>query len=250
MVTDEGRTADNPQERQNLELAGFTPCYNRTFCDFMIAPEIAEQAADAGGSFTCPNCGMSYNLLARVGNYPGAKGGGGTIAGVKMGDQGQIAEDLVENMKVIPGYGPITWWHPGGSTMNSPLDGAVAEWGVEVKAINADAKNLRFIPGRDHEKAAKAAQAVSMGLKGVLGLLVLLNYRTSLADVYAMEMPNDPWVTKTGYQVRGPIAFRHHNAVHLVAELPFNNPLMNPHDPSPEVAQPTAGATLTDDIPF
>lgn len=250
MVTEEGQTAaPGSQDEQNLRLAGYEKCHMQ-LCDFWIKPEIAQVVDQSGGLFTCPRCHQTYNLIARVGNAPTQfTPGGKTIAGITLAEQGDIAEDLVRGLGALPGYGPFVWWHEGGARAPSPLDGATAEWGVEVKAVNADAKNLRFIPGRVHEKQTKIDQAATMGLRGILGVLVLLNYRSSLADIYVMEMPLEPWTTQRGRAAQGPVAFRHHNGTHLVAEVPFDNPLTDPTKDAPVVPEPIA-PSITDDIPF
>jgi hypothetical protein len=168
--------------------------------------------------------------------------GGATRIGLSLQEQAQIGEDTVEHLGSLPGYGSIVWWHPGGATVPSPLDGATKEWGIEVKTIGYDATNHRFIPGRTSEKDAKNSQAEEMGLKGVLGILVLLNYRTSEADIYVKEMPLTPWQNSTGREIRGVAAFRSGTGQHLLEKVKFNNPFMNPLSGAPTVAK--------DDPPF
>lgn len=158
--------------------------------------------------------------------------GGGTRIGLKPSEQGDIGEALVKDMGELPGYGKILWVHPGTSVSPSPLDMATADWGIEVKTLGYDAVHHRFIPGRPKEKADKNAMAIARGLKGVLGVLVLLNYRSGLADIYVREFPVDP---ATG---KGIGTFRSGLSQHLVAEVPFHNTLMDPSHPDPHVVTP------------
>jgi hypothetical protein len=150
-----------------------------------------------------------------------------------MKDQAQIGEDLIEHIGDLPGYGPITWWHPGGSLSNSPLDGATREWGIEVKTIGYDSLHHRFIPGRQKERDDKNQQSREMGLKGVLGVLVLLDYRRDVADIYVKEMPLEPWQAGNGQTYQGVSTFRKNTAQKLVAEVPFKNPYKDPDSPTP-----------------
>jgi hypothetical protein len=239
LTPDDGLVARTPEEAQTLQGAGYQKCYGSFAgsrqglpCDFHISPEAQSHVADKGGYFTCPRCQQSHDLLhdlpwhgVQEADYdPGAyAAGGGTRIGLGMKEQAQIGEDLVEQLGELPGYGKITWVHPGGAIASSPLDMATNEWGIEVKTLGYDATHHRFIPGRPKEKADKDAMAAARGYKGVLGLLVLLNYRTGKADIYAREFPLE----------RGVGAFRSVNAQRLIAEVPFNNPFMDPAHPAP-----------------
>jgi hypothetical protein len=62
----------------------------------------------------------------------------------------------------------------------------------------------------------------------------MLDYRKSVADIYLMEMPLDPWVTQGGLNVQGPVSYRTHNGQHLIAEIPFDNPFLNPRSDEPQ----------------
>lgn len=260
LTPDDGLTAKTPEEAQTLQSAGYQQCYGTLqkkgagACDFHIAPEAQAHVADKGGYYTCPRCYQSHDLMHDLPWHgvpeeqwgdEGFSAGGGTRIGLSLKDQSQIGEDLVQQLGEseagLPGYGRVTWVHPGGSISQSPLDMATAEWGIEVKTLGYDAIHHRFIPGRPKEKADKNAMALAKGLKGVLGILVLLNYRTGLADIYAREYPVDP---ATGAGVG---AFRSSNAQHLLAEVPFNNPFMEPDHPAPTSNNPQA---QEDEIPF
>lgn len=235
---------------QKMRTEGWQKCPNPS-CDFWIDPQALARVSNSSGYFTCPKCHHSYDLLEELPwhgpehdyNEPFAAGGG-TRIGIPMQDQAQIGENLIEHMGELPGYGPITWWHPGGALSNSPLDGAVKDWGIEVKTIGYDALHHRFIPGREKEKADKNQQAAEMGLKGVLGVLVLLDYRRDVADIYVKEMPLEPWTNGRGMVIQGVAAFRKNSAQRLVAEVPFQNPYKDPNNPAP------ATYTESEPMPF
>ena len=266
----EGQIAQTPEQASQLEHQGYTKCHNQ-LCDWWISPLAAQQVAETGGQYTCPRCNLRYDLNTVVGAYlsenPTAFAPGGTtIAGIVPSEQGQIGEDLVEKLGSIPGYGPITWWHPGGAASPSPLDGACSgpggtTWGIEVKAVNWDAKNLRFLPGGPKYKAMKNAHAEREGWAGILGILVMLNYRNGKADMYLREyaLGENPAVggiatsPGSGWKMTGIGAFRHDapGVVKFLAEVPFENPLVDPKSPTPNVyGQGTTPVEQHDDIPF
>jgi hypothetical protein len=171
--------------------------------------------------------------------------GGGTRIGLSMVEQSQIGEDLIAKAG-LPGYGPIIWWHPGGASGASPLDGTTKDWGIEVKTLSFDAEHHRFIPGTTVERASKNQAAGELGLKGVLGVLVLLNFRTSMASIYVKEMPLETWHNAQGRSFNGVATFRSNAGQRLLEEVPFKNPFMNPHHqgPTPPQQQPE------EDLPF
>lgn len=271
LTRDDGVVQQTDAEVPQLEAAGYHRCYTNNWkkragiwipCPFWLSPEAVEATKDkAGGYYTCPVCQRSYDLLSELpwhGVAPDEAesnqredqqahnwaAGGGTRIGLKMDAQAQIGEDLVEQMGEIPGYGPITWWHKGGAATNSPLDGATEDWGVEVKTIGYDATHHRFVPGRPAEKNEKNAHAERLGKKGVLGVLVLLDYRRSVADIFVKPMPlGDRDVG--GQTLNGVSSFRSSSGEHLVKEVPFRNPLMDPQDPAPHVE--TGHSAFTDE---
>lgn len=265
----DGVVARTPQEAAQLASAGYLHCYGkrpqtRGPCDFYISPQAVESVRDQmGGYYTCPRCRMSFDIMEDMpwhgvpedegpgyGTPGGFQAGGGTRIGLPMKDQAQIGEDLVQGLKTIPGYGDIVWWHGGGALAHSPLDGATKDWGIEVKTLGYDATHHRFIPGRTNERNGKNEAAQKMGLKGVLGILVMLDYRRSVADIYAKEMPLQPWTTARGRLMPGGVAtFRSSDSMaqRLVAEVPFKNPLTNPHDPSPVSASSFSSGSAFDE---
>jgi hypothetical protein len=274
----DGIVASSDQEATQAVQAGYQKCATMrrtsrggkdygTPCPFYLSPSAQSMVTNNGGYYTCPVCYHSHDLLhtmpwhgadpelaEQAAEYDREKlgyftAGGGTRIGLPMDVQASIGENLVRNLPELPGYGPVTWWHEGGSTGNSPLDGATAEWGIEVKTIGYDAEHHRYIPGGRRRRAdgstldeigEKNQMAHEMGKKGILGVLVLLDY-------------NDQ-----GGIAKGTKAFRSNQGMHLIKEIPFRNPLMDPHDPSPVVnrsgngdsAFAGQGTPVEDEIPF
>lgn len=240
--TDQGHPATDFRQIHQLQQQGWMKCPNPK-CNFFISPQAQSSVKASSGYFTCPKCHQSYDLMNEL-PWHGPEGaedsfaqefsaGGGTRIGIPMRDQAQIGENLVGSMKDVPGYGPITWWHPGGSVANSPLDGAVKDWGIEVKTLGYDSLHHRFIPGNTKERGDKNEMAKQMGLKGVLGILVLLDYRRDVADIYGKEMPLGAWEYQPGRSTQGVSTFRKNTAQKLLAEVPFDNPYKDPAHPAP-----------------
>ncbi len=199
LTNEHGTRPSTPEEAEQLEGAGYQKCYNGK-CDFYVSPEAQAEVQDHPdqGYYTCPKCQRSYDMMSHLpwhgapeegGNFEyampynpergfGYEPGGGTRIGLNMEEQAQIGEDLVKEHG-LPGYGPLIWWHEGGAGAHSPLDGTTKDWGVEVKTIGFDATHHRFVPGSPAERGDKNAAASEMKLQGVLGVLVMLNYRTS-----------------------------------------------------------------------
>lgn len=231
---------------RSLKDKGYWQCPGKTpngrQCDFWLSPSGKHKVESHNGYFTCPHCHRTYDLLEELPFHGVTDGqfepGGSTRIGIPLADQGQIGENIVAEMGEIPGYGPIVWWHPGGANSNAPLDGATKDWGIEVKTINYDAIHHRFNPGGEgptsrHNIEAKNREAERMGLKGILGILVLLDYRRDKADIYVKEMPLEPWEFQKGRTTRGVSYWRKHTGMKLAEEVPFKNPFKDPHSPVP-----------------
>lgn len=245
-----GQLASSIAEVQALQMAGFYPCRNQA-CNYFFHPyshEIAEN-----GDTECPGCQKHYNMnhvnpfsrfdqsdnreedprTRHVIETPNGQlaynVGGGTIAGLSLAEQGNLAEDIVERIGDLPGYGPITGRH---STYQSPVDLYCGDWAIEVKSVNADGKHLRFWPGSQRDRTSRNQRAEAEGFKGILGVLVVLNYRTSQADVYAREMPFKD-LRVNGQIKRGLYAYRAHTGTPVATHVPFDNPLLQPHGSKP-----------------
>lgn len=250
---DNGARGYSPEEAEELAKSGYEKCY-KPGCNFFLSPETQQEVHDHpdAGYYTCPKCKTSWDTMSHL-PWHGApedylepfSAGGGTRIGLSMEEQAQIGEDLIAQHG-LPGYGPIVWWHPGGSGAHSPLDGTTHEWGIEVKTLGFDAEHHRFVPGRPRERELKNAAAAEMGLKGVLGVLVMLNYRTSMASVYVKEMPLGTWHNSQGQALQGVSTFRSNAGQRLLEEIPFRNPFLNPHNNAPHSPQQLTG----DDLPF
>lgn len=225
---------------QQLHAAGWMDCPR---ChQFWMDPQTKAQVEAQGGYFTCPKCRLTTDLMNNLpwhgvqeeDYYPRGNTGGGTAIGLPMEDVGQIGENIVLQMREIPGYGPITWWHPGGAGSPSPLDGACGDWGIEVKTVTYDSASHYWHPGSGKEIEDKSAQAAQMGFKGILGVMVLLNFRDDKADVYVKELPLTPWRDAAGVQRPGGAAKWHkRTGVKVASGIPFESPYKNPHNPAP-----------------
>lgn len=270
LQNEHGARAHSPEEAEELERSGYDKCY-KPDCNFYLSPEAQTEVRDHpdAGYYTCPKCKTTWDIMSEL-PWHGAPDvekehnrrqfeqeryepwgrelgnfipGGTTRIGLPLAEQAQIGEDLIEKHG-LPGYGPILWWHPGGATAKSPLDGTTKDWGIEVKTLSFDAEHHRFIPGSMVEKSAKNAAAAELKLKGVLGVLVLLNFRTSMASVYVKEMPLETWHNSIGRPINGVAAFRSNAGQKLLEELPFKNPFSNPHSNVPYPAQQRPEADL------
>lgn len=254
-----------PATPQQLHAAGWMDCPR---ChNFWLSPENKAKVESAGGYFTCPKCRMTTDLLHNLpwhgvtepDHYPKGNTGGGTAIGLPMADVGQIAENIVHKMGEIPGYGPIVWWHPGQAAANAPLDAATAEWGIEIKAIVYDSASHFWHPGSGTEVAAKNEAARQMGLQGVLGIAVVLNFRNDTADVYVKPMPLEPWANSQGTSLSGAVKWHKRTGQKIASNVPFDSPYKDPDNPAPgpysmedyyQRPQPAATPAPAGNMPF
>ncbi len=210
-------------ERKQLRGVGFTPCINPA-CAYMHAPGLYEQ--------NCPKCETGpEHLYDVIGDSLFESPGGSTRVGLSMKAQGDLGEELVKSLGELPGYGPITWWS---EEYTSPLDGACGEWGIEVKSANVDNAAVQFNIGAD-EKITKNAAAAQAGYKGILAILVVFDYRRSVADIYGREFTLAPWGRHptTRQELSGLGFYRANKKYRLLEEIPFQNPFMTPTNPQP-----------------
>lgn len=234
----------DPDLVNDLKAGGFVKCYTPT-CDFWISPDSQYAIENSGGGYyTCPRCQRSYNLIYELpwqrpgleDYHPDDYSGGLNASGLNVTEVGQLGENIVASLGELPGYGPITWWHGSNARDQSSLDGATRDWGIEVKTVLYDAMHHRFIAGGNrgtrNERADKNQAAEEMGKLGILGVLVILDMRRSVADIYVKEMPLAGWNVrgKTFYGIGN---FRSHAGTHLVKEVPFKNPYVDPDHPAP-----------------
>lgn len=258
LTRQDGIVANTPDLIRDAQAGGFTQCSTHASqfastgnqCPFWMSSTAAANVEHQGGGYyTCPVCRRSHDLMHHLPWHGVTEeaatqeqidqwsnpSGGATKIGITMTAQGQIGEQVVRdlsesNSAFTQRYGKVQWWP---EAYNSPLDGATQDWGLEVKSIGADALHHRFIPGSAATKATKDQAAAQKGLKGVLGILVILNYRTSTADVYVKEHPLQ----------QGIGAFRSSDfgGQYHLATVPFKSPFLDPHEASP---------VKHDDLPF
>jgi hypothetical protein len=255
----DGTFPAGPLHADQLEQQGYQQCRNQ-LCEHMLDPQVLDEGYQLQGSqyqHTCSHCGLDQ--------YPGltpGRPGGGTNSGLPMEEQGQIGEDLVEKMQIIPGYGPILWWHRGGAGTPSALDGATTNWGIEVKTFNwTNVRKRGQINNKDKPAKARAVNdpaifAAEMNdpaldnvlsqfkMKGLLGVLVLLDFETGTADIFGHEMA-DPH--------GGPLQPQHikhiTRQVVLAEGVPFTHSLPDPRQPGWVPAHMQAPAP-TEAVPF
>lgn len=199
-------------------------------CDYIFNQEdISEMERDSGW-FTCPQCDWTYNYLnedrqrTRVGLTPKA-----------MGDIGQ---EVVGRMKVIPLLGEITW------TSNSyhfPIDAIAGEFGIEIKTNHSESQP-RFKLGGGNNPGGTAATlkgklqyCQSEGLRPAL-VGVRLNFYTDKADIFVRpDSFTDTWIGSS--------------TINHVATVDFTdlNPFKHPEDvPAPQDLPEDSDS----DIPF
>jgi tRNA nucleotidyltransferase (CCA-adding enzyme) len=281
---EDGIVAPSPEEASNLAKAGFTKCANPR-CDFWINDETVHdyyksqggvmdrQLGEDNETWRCPRCGTQQYLLATAPFAPTAHEAytfspGNrhqlTTSGLTSRQMGEVAENILKSAGSLEGYGPIVWWS---EDYWSPLDGATSDWGLEIKGIDFAAQNHRFVPGKPRDKYKKNEMAEQMGLKGILGVLIVLDFRRSVADIYAQEYPvirkaqtaprsdggalsfGGHWPThlKNDWH-QGVGAFWKHStsAMHLVKEVPFQNPFSDPNNYQAPIMQ---NASIDADFP-
>jgi hypothetical protein len=248
----DGQLASNEQERIALEHQGFVKCRN-IYCNFMIGPHVldeldSEAMGSPDASYRCPHCGLTQQPLKL--KRPEIDPGGMSSSGLTNTDMGQIGEDLVEQLGYLGPFGHIQWWHKGGSSQPSALDGATERWGVECKTVNKAAARTRAMirPSDKPSKAeavnnfpSMAAQASSdpvlqkfvatnPDILGLLAVVIVLDFETNTADIFGWPFPKDP-ATK----LLDPNSLKHINytwkgIVTLGRGIPFQTTLPNPQE--------------------
>lgn len=249
----DGTLATSPLHAQELEHNGYQACRNPR-CDHMHGPEVQEAAGgNIDANHVCQHCSLDQKLFKRAGKDTG----GGTNAGISMDEQSQIGEDMVQALGEIPGYGKIAWWQKGPAAgATSALDGATLNWGIEVKTYNWANEDPR---GKINSTARAAkARAISdpnlfakevndpkfnailgqQKFQGLLGILVLLDFMTDLADIYGHAMPKDPVSgmlrpEDIGHVTKPSLSPRYQTPLRFVIreKVPFTSSLPDPRKP-------------------
>jgi hypothetical protein len=139
--------------------------------------------------------------------------------------QNDLGKEIVAQLGKLSDYGAIIWWDSSGS---QPLDGATSEWGIDVKTVNKYDPKHRYDPeerrGNYPRNTKDKNQATAeMGLKGILGILVVLDYRNDTAEIHAKEMPlQQHW--DDGTIKEGAYSWPKYNAPRLLDNIKFQNP--------------------------
>lgn len=138
--------------------------------------------------------------------------------------QNNIGKEVIAGLGSLPNYGAILWWN--GSESHS-IDGATAEWAIDVHTIDRNDPDHRYDPNgtRNYPKITKGKNKATeeLGLKGILGVLVVLDYRNDTAEIHVKEMPLKPhWFNEAIQQ--GAYSWRKYNAPKVLEKVKFNNP--------------------------
>jgi hypothetical protein len=168
-----------------------------------------EDASDE--SAICPG-GHEHSPLEEANRfYEQSFSGGYTHCGLTSKRQGDIAEHLVLEVLVdLQEYGQVV---QEARPYHCPLDGVTnLGWGVEVKSVNAAAKNIAYAPNAS-QKRSKNNYIQEHNLKGVVNTLVPLDFKQGTADVYIYGSD------RVKYYERGTKGCRL-----LAASVPFDNP--------------------------
>lgn len=112
--------------------------------------------------------------------------GGYSLVGLSNKAQGDIAELIVQRLKSLGDFGDISEW----MGERHPLDGVTSKgWGIEVKSVNGPmARNHAFTRSTKRATAKKHAEMRKRKLKGLVGVLVILDFGTSEAIIYLRGM--------------------------------------------------------------
>ena len=149
-----------------------------------LNPECNEPIPDihaADDVTTCPECETKFSLTDEMREYyEFVDGDRKAISGLTRTEQGKIAEKLVRG-RVLGEYGRVSRRR---MDYHSPIDAFTdLNWAVEIKSINARAKNMAFAPNPE-QIASKNTFAIERGYRGILGVLVVMNFRHRKADFY------------------------------------------------------------------
>lgn len=153
-------------------------------------------------------------------------------------EQDELGREIVAQLGELPYYGPIVWWN---NTEDGPksIDGATREWAIDICSADLlDPYQQRYDPskGSHYPRDTKTKDAIvsQMNLKGILGLLVVLDYRNSLASIYGREMLLKPhWFNEALKE--GSYGWRKYNAPKLIENVKFKNPFLDHRSSAPRV---------------
>ncbi len=148
--------------------------------------------------------------------------------------QNEIGREIIADLGHLPKYGDIIWWD---NSNDHPFDGATSEWGIDIRTINRNDLDHYYDPDPDpdpddikgrypHSTHNKNEAAQQMGVKGILGILVVLDYRISEADIYIKEMPLRHHLDNDN-MVSGVYKWHKKDASQVLTQIPFENPYHN-----------------------
>lgn len=227
-----------PQESHGIE----SDCPN-PYCDYMLTDQDWYDIEEAGGQFTCPNCGWVANFATLSG------GRQRTRSGLTLEGMGRLGEDIVKAWLLqhgeIPGIGGLVWESPG---YQDPIDLVIGSYAIEVKTLHSESyprfkiggiegsKNRQGIIQDKIARTKELSDLLEMPLEpAVLG--VRLNFYTNRADFFFKVGLKDFMMT----------------AMDHLGEFDFTalNPYRDPTDVPPASMLPEEGWTENDDdIPF
>lgn len=135
--------------------------------------------------------------------------GGVAHSGISKNEQGRIGEEIVWDLADLGEYGRP---YSISDSYHCPLDGATDKnWGIEVKSVSTLTRCHAFAPTKK-QKASKDRFARDKGYQGVIGVLVVLDFATSRAEIYLKAMK------RVVYFEKPKTAF--------ATSVPFDNPLL------------------------
>ena len=190
-----------PNEQHGYE----SDCINPK-CQHNWTPEEQHELAQYG-EVRCQNCGVQQTRHGNIGsikdedvyeNGPYGRGnrpGGGTRAGLTMKQQGDLGEEIVRRIGVLPS-GQIDRDF-NSETANAPFDFGTHDehgnpWAIEVKTVNSQGQpRFKWGEGKDVQRKRQfvAENAMRPALVGVR-----LNYFTNKADVFYRPQITDPYM--------------------------------------------------------
>lgn len=131
--------------------------------------------------------------------------------GISRTEQGKIAEQIVREYGDLGRFGKVSQWIAG----SEPLDGLTdRKWGVEVKSINGPmAKNHAFTRCSSRSVERKNAEIVRLSLNGIVGVLVILDFDTSIATIYVRGIDRMMYFEKHTAELLAVVSFEHINPV-------------------------------------
>lgn len=156
--------------------------------------------------------------------------GGCTRVGLTLKEQGDIGEEVVKRLNSLGEWGKVAEWC---EHYNAPLDGITDRgWGIEVKTKSTRAAKLEFEPGKKDARARKLAEAEKRGLKGILEVLVILDFDLSKARIFIKPRRRGQDLKFWSIPPTPPLA---------VVDFTEINPFITPPNPLKDVAE---------DLPF